>query len=44
MSTKKLLSDIRKADNMFSLIEDGDRIAVGMSGGKDSSLLLYMSF
>ena len=44
MSTKKLLSDIRKADNMFSLIEDGDRIAVGMSGGKDSSLLLYMLY
>lgn len=38
---KKILSAVRKADDMFSLIEDGDRIAVGLSGGKDSSLLLY---
>lgn len=36
-----MLAYIRKADNMFSLIEDKDRIAVGLSGGKDSSLLLY---
>ncbi len=38
---KKILGDIRKADEMFSLIQDGDRIAVGLSGGKDSTLLLY---
>ena len=44
MSTKKLLSQIRKADNMFNLIEDKDKIAVGLSGGKDSSLLLYMMY
>ena len=42
MSTKKLLAQIRKADEMFSMIEDRDKIAVGLSGGKDSSLLLYM--
>ena len=42
MSTKKLLAQIRKADNMFSLVEDKDKIAIGLSGGKDSSLLLYM--
>ena len=41
MSMKKILAQIRKADNMFNLIEDHDRIAVGLSGGKDSSLLLY---
>ena len=38
---KKILSCVRKADEMFSLIEDKDKIAVGLSGGKDSSLLLY---
>lgn len=41
MSIKKILSTVRKADEMFSLIEDGDKIGVGISGGKDSSLLLY---
>ena len=38
---KKILATIRKADEMFNLIEDGDVIGVGLSGGKDSSLLLY---
>ena len=41
MTMKKILSDMRKADEMFDLIQDKDRIAVGLSGGKDSSLLLY---
>jgi len=41
MSMKKILAQIRKADQMFNLIHDKDRIAVGLSGGKDSSLLLY---
>ena len=41
MSIKKILASIRKADEMFNLIENGDKIAVGISGGKDSSLLLY---
>ena len=41
---KKLLSQIRKADQMFSLIEDHDKIAIGLSGGKDSSLLLYAMY
>lgn len=41
MSIKKILSTVRKADEMFNLIEDGDKIGVGISGGKDSSLLLY---
>lgn len=38
---KKTLGCIRKADTDFNLIEDGDRIAIGVSGGKDSLLLLH---
>ena len=34
-------SRIRKADELYGLIESGDRIAVGLSGGKDSSVLLW---
>ena len=44
MSMKKLLAQVRKADNMFSLIEDKDVIGIGLSGGKDSSLLLYTMY
>lgn len=44
MSVKKILAQVRKADEMFSLIEDKDRIAIGLSGGKDSSLLLYIMY
>lgn len=40
MSFKKILGAVRKADVDFDLIRDGDRIAVGVSGGKDSLLLL----
>jgi len=40
----KLLNEftgtIRKAVDDYGMIEDGDRIAVGVSGGKDSMLLL----
>ena len=38
---KKTLGCLRKADRDFRLIEDGDRVAVGVSGGKDSLLLLH---
>lgn len=38
---KKVLGCIRRACEDFNLIEDGDRIGVGVSGGKDSLLLLY---
>lgn len=44
MSNRKILAQIRKADSMFSLIEDKDTIGVGLSGGKDSSLLLYLLY
>ena len=38
---KKVLGCIRRACEDFHLIEDGDIVAVGVSGGKDSLLLLY---
>jgi len=37
---KKILGCIRRADQDFSMIQEGDRIAVGLSGGKDSLTLL----
>lgn len=37
---QKILGYIRRACQEFDLIEDGDRIAVGVSGGKDSLVLL----
>ncbi|MDO4940242.1 MAG: ATP-binding protein [Erysipelotrichaceae bacterium] len=44
MPIKKILSSVRKADEMFNLINENDKIAVGLSGGKDSSLLLYVLY
>ena len=38
---KTVLGCVRKADTDFEMIAPGDRIAVGISGGKDSLLLLY---
>jgi len=37
---QKVLSTLRKAVEKYSLIENGDRIAVGVSGGKDSLVML----
>lgn len=38
---KEVLGCIRKADKDFGLIDAGDTVCVGVSGGKDSLLLLY---
>ena len=35
-----ILSLVRKAVDEYGMIDDGDRVAVGCSGGKDSTLLL----
>lgn len=40
MNLHTILGNIRKADIDYHLIEDGDCIAVGVSGGKDSMVLL----
>lgn len=37
---RQVLSCIKKADIEYDLISDGDRICVGVSGGKDSMVLL----
>ncbi len=37
---KRLLSFVRRAVDDYNMIEDGDKIAVGISGGKDSLTLL----
>ena len=42
MTTQKMLSELRKTINVFGMIKDGDRIAVGLSGGKDSLAMLYL--
>ena len=41
MKLQRLLSLIRQAVGQYQMIEDGDHIAVGVSGGKDSLTLLY---
>ena len=38
---RKIFGGVRRADERFSMISPGDKIAVGLSGGKDSMLLLY---
>ena len=41
MKLQRLYSLTRQAIDYYHLIEDGDHIAVGISGGKDSLTLLY---
>ena len=38
---RTILACIRKADNTYNLINHGDKIVVGLSGGKDSIVLTY---
>lgn len=38
---KQLLAKIKRASREYGLLEDGDKIAVGLSGGKDSTVMLY---
>lgn len=41
MDLQRLMSLTRKAIDEYNMIEEGDRIALGISGGKDSLALLY---
>ena len=37
---QKILSSMRKAIELYSMIDENDKIAVALSGGKDSITLL----
>ena len=41
MKLQQVLSHVRRAVDDYNMIQDGDRIAIGISGGKDSLTLLY---
>ena len=41
MKLQQVLSYVRRAVDDYHMIESGDKIAVGISGGKDSLTLLY---
>ena len=39
---KRVLGCIRRADERYRMIHPGDKVCVGVSGGKDSLSLLYL--
>lgn len=41
MKLQQLMSYTRRAIDDYDMLQDGDRIAIGISGGKDSLTLLY---
>ena len=41
MKLQQLYSKVRQAVDTYKMIEEGDKIALGISGGKDSLSLLY---
>ena len=41
MKIQQLYSYVRRAVDDYHMIEEGDKIAIGISGGKDSLTLLY---
>ena len=41
MQVQRLLSLVRQAVDTYDMIQDGDHIAIGISGGKDILTLLY---
>ena len=41
MKLQQVLSYVRRAVDDYHMIEEGDKIAIGISGGKDSLTLLY---
>lgn len=38
---KRIFREVRKANSKYHMIDSGDKIAVGLSGGKDSAALLF---
>lgn len=41
MKLQQIASHVRKAVDDYHMIQDGDKVAIGISGGKDSLTLLY---